>query len=260
MKNILSLLLLAGISLSACTEIIQIELNDSEPRYVMEANLSAENQRMELRIALSGSFTDAGTYDVVSNATVTLSDDEGRNWALLETSPGQYTRDSIHTQAGMMYQVKVLIGGESFFATSVMPEAVLVDSVAFQYISNPNIGTGWSPIIYYQSLSGEAPSLQVHISGPSGGPQRSFLSFDNVTTESQSRILQASYPKGMQLQLRIDALDRSAYDYLQSVAELVGEGIGPTSAAPTNPDPMWTGGALGYFSAHTSSEISVVVE
>ena len=40
----LSLLFIAIITLSSCTDIIELELENSDPRVVIEANLDASNQ------------------------------------------------------------------------------------------------------------------------------------------------------------------------------------------------------------------------
>jgi hypothetical protein len=61
------------------------------------------------------------------------------------------------------------------------------------------------------------------------------------------------------LQLKMYCIDKPTYDYFFSLAQIVGNNGGFQSASPANPNTNLTGGALGYFSAHTMKEVKLVV-
>jgi hypothetical protein len=64
--------------------------------------------------------------------------------------------------------------------------------------------------------------------------------------------------KGDTLQLNMYCIDKSDYEYFFSLAQITGN-AGFQSASPANPNTNLTGGALGYFSAHTYNEVRLIV-
>ena len=54
------------------------------------------------------------------------------------------------------------------------------------------------------------------------------------------------------------SLDKGAYEYFNSLQELVN--VNPGSAAPSNPVSNFSNGALGYFSAWSSDSKTIVIE
>lgn len=262
MKSFISIGLLFALgSLMSCTEVITLDLNDSEPTLVIEAVLNGETNALTVQITESGSFTNPGEYPVVSNAVVSLEDGDGQRFEVPETGPGIYFLEGIPTDTGTRYELSVEIGENSFFAIATMPEAILLDSVSFTPSTSPQFGDGFYPTLHYQTMSGESPWLQVNVERVDSSLRSSFLPLENVMRPTNSTLFQAAFQPGERLQLEIQSLSEDMYRYLEAIAELSGESVGPggASAAPANPENQWTGDALGYFSARVPIRTEVVV-
>lgn len=256
----IALLLTLG-SLMSCTEVITLDLNDSEPTLVIEATLNGQDSTLSVLLTESGSFTDPGEYPLVSNASVAIKKSTGESLNVLEEEPGVYTLGTLKIEPGESYTLSVTSGGEEYLANVKVPEQLRIDSVSFEASANPRFGEGFYPTIYYQTSTGEAPWIRVKIRTDSSLFPVSFLPLENVMNPMSSTLLQASYPRGEKLIMEVQSISEEMYRYFGEIAELKGEGVGPgaASAAPSNPRSQWTGGALGYFNAHIPSRIEVVV-
>lgn len=245
----------------SCTEVITLDLNDSEPTLVIEATLNGQDNTISVLLTESGSFINPGDYPVVSDALITLVEANGESMIVPEVEPGVYSLSDVSVFAGESYNLSVTSEGKEYLANAVVLNQIKIDSVSFEASTFRQLGEGFYPTIHYQTASGEAPWLRVRITTASYLSPISFLPLENVMRPTSSSILQASYPRGEKLGMEVQAISEEMYRYFEDVSELTGENIGPgaTSAAPANPPSQWTGGALGYFNAHIPSRIEVLV-
>lgn len=252
--------MLALASLMSCTEVIELELNDSDPAYVIEANLNVQTGTAEVQVSQSGSFTDPGEYPQVSNAAVLLETESGLSWEVVETAPGQYRAENIQVESGDILTMTVEIEGQEYLSAVTVPSEVTIDSVEFMSGSGPGpgFGEGKVPIVNYLSPGSEL-YFQVETLIPGGSPQ-TVIPIENAVSEESITLIQAPYPVGTPLQLEVRSVSEPVYRYLTEISELKGEGVGPESAAPSNPEYQWTGKALGYFSVYQSASVQVIVE
>lgn len=244
-------------SLSSCTEVITLDLNDSESVYVIEANLNGTTNSLSVLITESGSFTDPGTYSTVSDAMITLREQGGESLEVYEVDPGKYFLDGISTTEGAFYELSVTIGEEEFVSSVEMPASLAIDSVTFERSAGPAMGEGYGTIVHYSSE--ESPWLRMYIQSPGQSSAASFVPFEGAIGPSSTFLFQTSFSSGQQLQLEMQVISEQTYRYLEEIAELSGEGFGQASAAPSNPEYQWSGEALGYFSAYTSDKITAIV-
>lgn len=245
-------------SLTSCTEVIELDLNDSEPGYVIEATLDAEAGIAEVFISQSGSFTDPGDYPQVSNAVVLLETESGLLWEVTETAPGEYVAENIEVESGDILTMTVEIDGQSYLSSVAVPNEVSIDSVEFMSAASPRFGEGKIPIVNYQNPGSGKLYFQVETLVP--GTSQTVIPIENAVTDENITLFQAPFPVGTPLQLEVRSVTESVYRYLTEISELKGEGIGPASAAPSNPEYQWTGNALGYFSVYQPAVVQVIVE
>lgn len=250
---------LALASLMSCTEVIELDLNDSEPSYVLEASVNAVTGEAEVIVSQSGSFTDPGEYPQVSNAVVLLEEEDGASWSLDETTPGLYTAENILVEAGDILTMTVEINGQTFLSAGTVPSPISIEEVEFMAAANPRFGDGKIPIVFYENQGNDELFFQVETLLPGTTPQ-TVIPIENAISEEAITLIQAPYPVGTPLALEIRSVTESVYRYLTEISELKGEGVGPESAAPSNPEYQWTGKALGYFSVYQPASVQVIVE
>ena len=121
----------ACLSLTSCEKVIQLNLNNTTPRVVIQADIYDHAGPYYVRISKSVNFDQTSDYPPVSGARVELSDDSGQSEVLSETVLGTYITSDFRGFPGRTYQLKVKTGNETYEATSVMPFPVRPDSIYF---------------------------------------------------------------------------------------------------------------------------------
>lgn len=78
------------VSLSACTEKIEIELDDNYTRLVVEGNITNDTMKHIFLLSKTTSYYYNQAPPKVTGALVTISDNSGNSIQLSEESEGQY--------------------------------------------------------------------------------------------------------------------------------------------------------------------------
>ncbi|HEX5025803.1 MAG TPA: DUF4249 domain-containing protein [Agriterribacter sp.] len=244
-------------ALVSCEKVIDIELKDAEKKYVVEATLADEPGTAMVLLSQTKNFSDNNDFEGIGNATVTITDDEGVVTALNETSAGKYESGSLTGKTGKSYSLKVVIDGNVFTASSTIPEKVNMDSL---FISDDD-------------LFGESrKTANVQYTDPAGlGQNYRFIQYVNGVKEKSLFIRNDDYTDGNEsivtlrtfsddeedemktgdvIEVDMLCIDPAIYKYWYSF-ESGGASGDNNSASPANPVSNITGGAIGYFSAHT---------
>lgn len=249
----------------SCEKVIDIDLDDAEKKYVVEGVVTDEAGTAFVLLSQTKNFSDNNSFEGVSNATVTITDDEGVVSTLNETSTGKYENASLTGKTGKTYSLKVSINGSIFAATSTIPGKVNMDSL---FISDDD-------------LFGESrKTANVQYTDPAGlGQNYRFVQYVNGVKEKSLFILNDDYTDGNEsivtlrtfgdeeddeiktgdiVEVDMLCIDAAIYKYWYSF-ESGGASGDNNSASPSNPLSNITGGAIGYFSAHTIQRKMVTV-
>lgn len=259
----LILLTIASMSLSSCTEVIELDLNDASPQIVVEATLTNSSFNNQVILSKSSSFDQTGQYERLSEATVTITDDAGNTFPLTESDQGVYTHPSLVGTAETSYQLSIVHEGQTYEASSYLPEPIIIDSVTFEYgARTPMRDEGYLMKAHFHQESASATYVRFWVE-VNGEPQDGYFLYNAtlpVDDEGTFSFIQASFQQGDEITLVAGAIDEAVYAYYYQLAEVTGNGIGPTAAAPANPTSNVSNGALGYFGAIGLQAITSVVE
>ncbi len=252
---------------TGCEKVITLDLQTSPAQVVIEANLVDDGYG---RVSLSRSvnYTETNTFPPVVGAVVTLTDDAGGRETLRETSPGQYAGVTLKGVPGRTYTLRVETGGTAYVALSTLPVVVPFENLASEV--NPfGADDGLRAVVQYTDPAGRANSYlfrqyrngrlnkaiflqndkytdgkpvseplrnQGGLAGTGGGPPPDPIdklgSGDTLTVEMQN-------------------VDAGVYEYFRTLNQIL-DANPAFSVTPTNPKTTISGGALGYFSAHSS--------
>jgi hypothetical protein len=200
-------------------------------------------------------FTESNNFPATSGAIVTITDNEGNSDKLVETEPGKYTSASLTGKPGSTYTLDILFEGEHFIGSSTMPEPVYFDAIEFSKINNFG-GSKNVPVPVYSDPE-HAGNYYRFIEEVNGKRiDAVFVRDDKVTNGRIVRqplfdFSDKSTDKGDTVQIEMMCIDEIVYDYFFSLSQIAG-GSGPNqTGTPANPLSNISGGALGYFSAHT---------
>lgn len=259
MKNLNYLLAVFSfvLLLSGCEEVIELDLNTADQKFVIEATLTDQANGTRIAISKTKSYASENDFSGVSGAVVEITDDLGRVTRITESAEkGIYTNAILRGTPTKTYQLSVAVEGKTFTANSTMPMVVRLDEV-YQY----ELDLFGGPRIF----------THVRFTDPAG--VKNFYRFIEYKNNTYTKSIMASndefidgkqvnraiFPlkfddesklkKGDKIKLEFLTIDAPIYKYWFSVNNGAQRTGG--SAAPANPVTNLKGGAIGYFSAHT---------
>ncbi|MBL4625499.1 MAG: DUF4249 domain-containing protein, partial [Flavobacteriales bacterium] len=131
LKSLLPIAL--GFIVTSCEEVIDIDLNEADPRVVVEGRIVNGNGPHLIQLSESGAYFGESKYPTVKGATVTISDDLGNAELLIEQEDGMYYTQDLIGVPGRTYTLEIQIDEQFYEGSSTMPGAISVDSTLFYY-------------------------------------------------------------------------------------------------------------------------------
>lgn len=237
------------IALVSCEKEIIIDYHQADSRFVVEGSITATNT--EIRVSKTNAMDDNSTTSDVDNATVVITGDNGTRATVPFSRNGYYRSSKFRGVAGVTYTLEVDVDGNHFTSTSTMQrtpkmnefklvwkkmltERYLFGDLRLQDIANEN---NWYFMHIYRNGIGYRWAVMKDDKNPNKELQQLFTFFREGDKGSDA------LNDGDELKIVIRAIDQRAYDYLYSMQQMTSTG--------TNPIENFTGGCLGYFSAHS---------
>ena len=258
-KN-LTIVIFGLISMTSCEDVIELDLESSEPQTILEATIDATAQTATVLLTESNSFYDQGVHTALSGASILLTDDTGLNYSLLETESGVYQMENIDLSTATDFSIVIDINGELYETSAEVPAPVALDSIIVStggggplagdgnqrlqaiFQDTPNV-ENYYRIRAYQNdtllasiytvlddqLRGDGEEINIGI--------RQFFEVDNTVT------------------LELLSTSKGYYDYFFQLSSQSGRG--GNSTTPFNPVGNFTNNGFGYFGIFHSSTRSV---
>jgi len=270
MKNIFFVFIFA-IFLTSCTEVIEIDLNSSNPVLVVEAKITNEAGPYTVKLSKSVNYDDPNSFPAATGATVIISDDAGNRDTLTEVSSGVYNTQKIQGVEGRTYNLFIKDGEKEYNAISKMENMVTLDSIyAFPFGGGGPGGppSGDSSLLIFNIFQDPAAiknyyRIQQYVKKPNETDytrQTGIVALDDLNTNGNLILIpyfgQSNVSKNDSVIMELQTLNKAAYDYLNTLDDISGGGFGG-SGTPANPTSNISGGAMGYFSAHTISRLKI---
>ena len=267
MKNkvaIYSLIItLAVLAFTSCKKIITLDLGNVSGKLVIEGNITNVSGPQYVLLSRNVPFTSLNVYPPVSGANVSITDNNGQQFQLTESTAGTYTVDPAQGRVGTNYTLSVTTGGQTYTSSSTMPAVVALDSIS----AKPN---------YFNSSNGEKV-ITVHFQdSPNIANQYRFVMFVNskqvnaifayddqfIDGKYVNLDLQQNDTKilaGDTVKVEMQNIDKPVYTYWFTLSQQQVTNPGG-QVAPANPPSNITPTTLGYFSAHTTQTITLIVK
>jgi hypothetical protein len=250
-------LLLAG---TGCEKVIDLNLKTSDSQLVIEGNLVDDGQPCQVSLNRSVNYAETNTFPAVSGAAITLTDDTGARETLRETSPGQYVGATIRAVAGHAYTLRVETGGTAYVAISTLPMVVPFELLRTEPgIFDPKT---IQAVVEYTDPAGEGNSYLFR-QYRNGRLNKTFFIQNDKFTDGK-HVSQAlrnmggggttddldKLASGDSLKVEMQNIDPNVYEYFRTLNQIL-QSNPAFSTTPANPKSNFSGGALGYFSAHS---------
>lgn len=261
-------LILLGLFCS-CEKAIDLKLEDSAPKYVIEGTVSNETGGARVSISQSKKFTDDNTFIGITGAQVSIESD-GNIYPLDAAGNGVYQNSTFTGIPGKTYHLTVTLNNKTYTSASTMPQPVSLDSI---YVINDEFNTNkdgskqrlatvkyndpaavenYYRFIQYIDNKKEKTLFVSEDEFTNGQTVNNRLNYNNENDDPGREIR-----TGKQLLIEMQCIDATVYKYFFSLTTgATGDG---NNAAPSNPVSNISGDALGYFSAYTITRKSITV-
>ena len=264
---------------SSCEKVIQLDLNKENPQLVIEAIINIDSTNQYVYLNRTVNFDNEGKGVPFSNASVQLLDGESivTKFESLGNGTFKATLEKGLLKVGKQYTLQVVDNEKkvTHVATSSCPVNVKLDAIevfknppvfgrynyAIVPVRNEPIGKNW----YQFRLKKDDEKIhKILVDDDSNldGVPRTLKPIFNVREFSPDTTVN-SVPKwiikkagatelvdSVEAELTLVNIEYKVFRYLYNLA--LNQGGGNQSATPTNPDPIFTNGALGYFSIQST--------
>ena len=261
---------LAAAFLTGCQKVVSIDLNNANPRLVIEGIVTDQPGPYSVKLSKTGDyFAPSLTFPTVSNALVIMTDNFGQIDTLKEYASGTYLSSTLSGVPGNAYTLSVSTEGNQYNAASSMPKKVLIDTL-YAVVRNQSRGEGPGYDIYVMFKDPPEQGNYYRINATSSvviptdsiDGRRYRLYTDKLTNgnEMQERIRAGRLVvAGDTITIDLMSIDKAAYDYFNTLNDILMSDRAPTSLSPANPTTNISNGSLGYFAAYTIDSKKIVL-
>jgi hypothetical protein len=269
------------LALVSCTKVIDINLNKNDPKLVIEAVVNADSLTHYVTLTNSINFDEDVAPPLVTDATITIKEVNTNTVAnyTYNSLLGKYVVTNFSVKEGNTYELTVVSNGKTYVSSSTVPGRVQLDSMKLvKYPFGPNLSYTLVPlrmdpenaINYYKFLLSKngkrIPGIYVEDDLGFNGqltkkpifPYKNELSPDTLvgTQHKWKNKVNGKIEllDSIQVDLEMQCLEEKVYRYFFTLSLNAGN---QQSATPSNPDALFTNGALGYFSAQTTQKRSI---
>ncbi len=246
---------------SSCEKVIDLNLAITEPKIVIESIFTDVNTRHTVSISKTVNFDESNAKVPVTGALVTLKEENGPTLTFTEPTPGNYNSTRYKGIPGKKYTLSVTVDGKTYSASSIMPITVPIKSL------------GQTELTFFSTTR---KVIQLNYIDPIGIPNyyynRVFVNGvkredfsvesdrfnDGKEVKNTIFIDEPDLVQGDVVIVQFLTIDVNVYRYLFSITQISGNGGPPTT--PANPNSNFNNGALGFFSASSSTEANIVIE
>lgn len=277
-RNFIYLSMMALLPIIGCTEDIDLNLNSTAQRLVVEGFLNTDTTKQYIRLTLSGDYYDSQTMPAVTGAQVTITTDD-ETLLLHEDSayPGYYfTSDTFFGQQGKTYHlainnVDVNNDGtsETYTADSYLPTLVKGDSLQIGYNTSWDL---WKIMLYAKDpeemenfymfkvtrnstlISDKLSLCELTDDKFFDGSDINGVWVYALDPEEEKENLQVNDT----VKLELNNINEVFFDYVNAVRKETNPKSPIFSGAPANVPGNISNGAMGIFTTYAVSRLSVI--
>lgn len=241
----------------SCEEMITVNLNNENPKVVIESFITNGEHPVIVKITKSQAFFNQSNFTPVINASVQLEYLSVKD-RLIEKGGGYYTSSRAKGVSGRTYKLKIVTAGETFGATVELPASVPIDTVYFQpgLFRNDSLNV----VVEFRDPAMTENYYRVKLFRNGRYAVNDYYLLTDVFSDGKKIISPVYYryfSPGDTVVVELLNLERSTWRYFKGISESIQQGI--NSQAPGNPPTNLTGGALGIFGAWGSSVYRVIL-
>lgn len=245
---------------SGCEEIIDVNLNDADPRVVIEANLSNLHNIQRIRVSRTVAFDKPFNSLPITDAIIVVHDGQGAAAYFSHEGNGVYRNDpryDFDLKPGRTYSLAVKVDDELYESSCYMPTYVDVDSTGI--VRENILGESYYFATFKFNDPLDIPNYYKYDISINDADYRFSTVFqdkfnDGLYVTHQVSDLDVELEPGDYISIRRYCIDEKVFKYWNDY-----QSTNPGSAAPGNPTSNISNNALGYFSVASAQEFRLQV-
>ncbi|MGB0934086.1 MAG: DUF4249 family protein [Lishizhenia sp.] len=263
MRNyILFLSTVVLLGFSSCQKVIDINLNEADPKLSIDAVYNATDERIRVSLGFSSNYFSNEESAPIDAAVLTIIDSASVVTNIPNVGGGVYELENYSPLFNSNYTLKIEHDGTTYTATSFLPEVtelsfistLFVEEDLFGdegYIAFMNIINDQSKDLYFRMVPFVADTLYYE--------NEDLYLFDNAFVGEgnvQVPLFSDRFQLGDTLDIELRSFNEETYNYYNEIAVI----LTGQSAAPTNPKSNWDNNALGFFQTWGYSKKRKIIE
>ncbi len=150
-----------------CDDEITVDLENIDPIVVIDAWLTNDGTRQSIRVQRTQNYFQDGNPPPVTDATVTIADDQGNTFPFVEVQPGFYELQAQpgvpFGEVGRTYTLSVETPEGNFFSQTTMGRVPEIDSVTFRFEEeqDPFLPDGYFGEVWARDFEGVGDSYWI---------------------------------------------------------------------------------------------------
>ncbi len=250
--------------LTSCEQEVDLNLEEAEPRIVIEGWVDDMPGPYEFMVRRSGDFFGAPEEIPVTNAIMVLKDDMGGADTLVEDWPGHYFSGHLQGQREHNYTLEAWVEGEVYTAENYLPR-INPFNYAFSFYSDTlPFGEGHYILVSANEPAGVGDYYQFRIyrnDSLFNGPGDVFFTDDRFV-DGQESLFVFPYPHevGDTVVVEVRSISNLTYDFLLTYFQQLNGGGGPFGSPPANLITNWDNDGLGFFGTAAVIRDTIIIQ
>lgn len=257
------------LTLSACTDIIELDLDNVDPRIIIEATLNATDSTCEVNATFSNNFYDTTENLTVNDLSVILYGPEDQIYNLTQDITGKYTANNIVANQGDEFSLVISDNnGNEYTANAVTPGnpgPFLTLFTSFEGGPPPVIDSAGNErkrlfaLNYWLDVPNEENyyRFKIYNNGKYLNDSYNFVDDQSSFSDTMQMGLSELFIEFDTVRIDLLTINQATYDFYQQLMDIQFSGMNSTT--PYNPNGNFNNEAIGYFCIQTvvSEEFTV---
>jgi hypothetical protein len=276
MKNIIILIALGAI-FASCEVPVDLDLKQSEPKIIIEGQVTNNLGYQYVRVTRSAGFYDDGPTPRVTNANVSVKDDSGNEFFFSHNPENQNDSAGYYLpvvpfvgEVGRTYTLTVEVDGEIYTAQDKLFNVSGIDSLSYQINDDeeedPDVANKFYEVLLFATEPQDEENYYLFKFFRNDSLK---VDFDTDIYYADDKILGEAidglgspvyYGPNDKARVEMYSISRDGYIYYMDLQSLLNNDGGLFSQPPSNSRTNLSNGALGYFQASAIDVQTIIIE
>ncbi len=249
--------------LSACEEVIELDLENAEVRTVIEATINADTKICTVHFTQTNGFYESNDFTHQTDATIVLTKEGGESYHL-EEETDQYTVQNIDIQPDDIFIIVITDkDGQTYTAQTQTPHPTNLESIEYEELEL-GFGPDSTGIFEVYAIwndpvdSKDFYRIKTYLNDTLNRGVYYFITDEFSNGEEFFLPVSAFLEEGDKVQVDLISIDENTYDYFSQIENIQSQGF--NSANPFNPQGNFDNDALGYFGIYYETTQSITID